>query len=33
MVSLKREREVDVDDDENEETGKYMLIYVFPTFD
>lgn len=29
MVSLKREREDDVDDDDNEETGKCMLIYVF----
>lgn len=33
MVSLKREREDDVDDDDNEETGKCMLIYVCPTFD
>lgn len=32
MISLKREREDDVDDDENEETGK-CTIYVYPTFD
>lgn len=33
MVSLKREREDEVDDDDNEETGNFMLTYVCPTFD
>lgn len=34
MISLKREREDDVDDDDNEETGKCITgIHVCPTFD
>lgn len=33
MVSLKREREDDVDDDDNVETGKCMLLYICPAFD
>lgn len=33
MVSLKREREDVVDDDDNEKTGKRKPIYVCPTFD
>lgn len=32
MVSLKREREDEVDDDDNEETGKCMITYGCPMF-
>lgn len=34
MVSLKREREAEVDDDDNEERGKFVLCsFVWLTFD
>lgn len=33
MVSLKREREDEVDDEDNEETGNFMLTYACPSLD
>lgn len=30
MVSLKREREAEVDDDDNEERGKFVYLFRLP---